>query len=174
MSTVHACPFLGEVTTSCCHRTPFELPRFDRITTDPDAVTCGRPECEGYTIVEPIDEDDLADVFWTLRWHHRERATHNADGYLCEMAGSTQCLALGHHPDENGEWDEDTHPVGWDVGDPLCPATRFEAACTTCEGPVSDCESQRDIISRDEFWALVGTPRQMLGARRIPATTEGA
>jgi hypothetical protein len=31
----------GYGTTRCCYRTPFELPRADWITTDPDAVTCG-------------------------------------------------------------------------------------------------------------------------------------
>lgn len=27
--------------TRCCYRTPFELSRADRLTVDPDAVTCG-------------------------------------------------------------------------------------------------------------------------------------
>lgn len=41
---VHACPPDGAGVTPCCGRTPFELPRTDRATTDPAHVTCpGRP-----------------------------------------------------------------------------------------------------------------------------------
>lgn len=38
---VHACPANGRWVTACCHKTPFELPRNDRMTLDPDQVTCG-------------------------------------------------------------------------------------------------------------------------------------
>jgi hypothetical protein len=38
---VHACPPLGPAVTTCCGRTPFDLPRTDRLTNDPAAVTCG-------------------------------------------------------------------------------------------------------------------------------------
>ncbi len=38
---VHACPVDGSGITGCCGRVPFELPRTDRMTRDPDAVTCG-------------------------------------------------------------------------------------------------------------------------------------
>ncbi|WP_329131499.1 hypothetical protein OG552_10360 [Streptomyces sp. NBC_01476] len=41
--TVHACPPGGSSLTPCCHRPPFELPRTDRMTQDPDAVTCTSP-----------------------------------------------------------------------------------------------------------------------------------
>lgn len=35
----------GEAVTSCCGRTPFELPRTDRITTDPRlGIGCGKDE----------------------------------------------------------------------------------------------------------------------------------
>lgn len=37
---VHACPPDGSGLTPCCGRTPFELPRTDRMSTDPAAVTC--------------------------------------------------------------------------------------------------------------------------------------
>lgn len=37
---VHRCPPMGSGVTPCCGRTPFELPRFDRITLDPKLVTC--------------------------------------------------------------------------------------------------------------------------------------
>ncbi|MDX2954571.1 hypothetical protein [Streptomyces caniscabiei] len=43
--TVHACPPDGSGLTPCCGRTPFELPRTDRMTRDPAAVTC-RPAVE--------------------------------------------------------------------------------------------------------------------------------
>lgn len=37
---VHACPPDGSGITPCCGRTPFELPRTDRMATDPALVTC--------------------------------------------------------------------------------------------------------------------------------------
>lgn len=39
--TVHACPPDGSGLTPCCGRTPFELPRTDRMTVHLDRVTCG-------------------------------------------------------------------------------------------------------------------------------------
>ncbi|MBP5913210.1 hypothetical protein F3K34_13305 [Streptomyces sp. LBUM 1486] len=38
--TVHACPPDGSGLTPCCGRTPFELPRTDRISSEPAAITC--------------------------------------------------------------------------------------------------------------------------------------
>ena len=37
----HLCPPGDEGWTPCCDRTPFELPRTDRITEDVSLVTCG-------------------------------------------------------------------------------------------------------------------------------------
>lgn len=37
----HLCPPGDEGFTPCCDRTPFELPRSDRITEDVSLVTCG-------------------------------------------------------------------------------------------------------------------------------------
>jgi hypothetical protein len=37
---VHACPPDGSGITPCCGRTPFELPRTDRMSADPTLVTC--------------------------------------------------------------------------------------------------------------------------------------
>jgi hypothetical protein len=37
---VHACPPDGSGLTPCCGRTPFELPRTDRMSADPTLVTC--------------------------------------------------------------------------------------------------------------------------------------
>jgi len=36
----HRCPIGDDGWTPCCDRTPFELPRTDRITEDPALVTC--------------------------------------------------------------------------------------------------------------------------------------
>jgi len=40
---VHRCPPVGEAVTPCCGRTPFELPGFERMATDPQLVTCPGP-----------------------------------------------------------------------------------------------------------------------------------
>jgi hypothetical protein len=37
---VHRCPRFGSGITPCCERTPWELPRTDRMTLDPALVTC--------------------------------------------------------------------------------------------------------------------------------------
>lgn len=37
---VHQCPPVGHGFTPCCGKTPFELPRDDRMTLDPADVTC--------------------------------------------------------------------------------------------------------------------------------------
>lgn len=37
---VHLSPYDGSGVTRCCGRTPLELSRTDRITTDPTAATC--------------------------------------------------------------------------------------------------------------------------------------
>ncbi|MFJ2174344.1 hypothetical protein ACIOHE_15700 [Streptomyces sp. NPDC087851] len=39
---VHQCPADGSGVTPCCARTPFELPRTDRMTTDSARITCNR------------------------------------------------------------------------------------------------------------------------------------
>lgn len=36
----HACPPTGSGVMPCCERTPFEVPRWHRMTLDPDLVTC--------------------------------------------------------------------------------------------------------------------------------------
>lgn len=38
--TVHACPEDDDALTPCCGFSPFELPRTDRLTLDPELVTC--------------------------------------------------------------------------------------------------------------------------------------
>lgn len=39
---LHAKPYHGQSFSPCCGRTLAELPPYDRITLDPDLVTCGR------------------------------------------------------------------------------------------------------------------------------------
>lgn len=41
--TTHRCPFHGEGFMSCCGKTPFEVPRTDRMTVHDELVTCGLP-----------------------------------------------------------------------------------------------------------------------------------
>jgi hypothetical protein len=116
-------------------------------------------DVEGYTAEDPIGEEDWRDeVQWVVETHWSDRRTHDADGYICEMAGSDRCLDLGHIPDPVDGWwsDDEAHPVGWS-GDPICPATRLEDACTVCEGPVSECESAPTDTAA--FWRLFSTPR---------------
>lgn len=42
LEVLHACPPGDSGIMPCCGRTPFEIPRTDRLTTDKGAVTCGR------------------------------------------------------------------------------------------------------------------------------------
>lgn len=37
----HRCPPDGSGVMPCCGRTPFEVPHSDRMTLNPDEVTCG-------------------------------------------------------------------------------------------------------------------------------------
>lgn len=38
--TIHKCPPLGSGIMPCCGKTPFEVPRTDRMTLDRTQVTC--------------------------------------------------------------------------------------------------------------------------------------
>jgi hypothetical protein len=38
--TVHSCPPEGSRVTPCCGMSPFDLPHSDRITENPEEVTC--------------------------------------------------------------------------------------------------------------------------------------
>lgn len=106
-------------------------------------------ECADY-IEEPMENDEASDLARELRMSARERSFHDRDGYLCEIAGSTECLALGHEFDPDEGWDFDgEHPVGWG-GDNLCPATRYATACSYCESEGCD----NPPLDPDEFWAL--------------------
>ena len=42
VEVTHACPPGDAAVTPCCGRTPFELPRTDRMTLDSALVTCAR------------------------------------------------------------------------------------------------------------------------------------
>lgn len=112
------------------------------------------PTVEGYSIHEPIpDEDWVDEVRWQLNYDKQDRKGHNRDGFLCHIAGSDECLALGHKPDPEDGWDSDDnydlHPYGWG-GERICPATRFDSACTLCES--EDCD--HPPLDTDAFWGL--------------------
>ncbi|MFE3326856.1 hypothetical protein [Streptomyces sp. NPDC059176] len=53
----HACPPKGSGVMPCCGRTPFEVPRTDRISVDPFEVTCGQPapahSCDNCDGIDP-------------------------------------------------------------------------------------------------------------------------
>jgi hypothetical protein len=52
IEVVHHCPEDGHGNTPCCARTPFELPRDDRMSNDPALVTC-RPTT--FTLMDNAD-----------------------------------------------------------------------------------------------------------------------
>lgn len=113
-------------------------------------------DVEGFSAAEPIEnEDDWEDcIGWQIRVWWMDRRDHDRDGYLCEMAGSPECLALGHKPDPVNGWDDDPdlHPLGWDGIEPICPATRYGTACTQCES--DDCGGW-EAFDPDALWAAV-------------------
>jgi hypothetical protein len=111
-------------------------------------------DVEGYTTAEPVHDEDWLDVVrWDVNRYWAERGFHNRDGFLCDFAGDPSCLALGHTPDPETEWDDDDdHPYGWG-GNPICPATKYATACTECES--DDCEWDGPTDARS-FWALFG------------------
>ncbi len=45
-SVIHRCPWKGSGLMPCCGRTPFEVPRTDRMTVVYRLVTCQRPKLE--------------------------------------------------------------------------------------------------------------------------------
>lgn len=95
-------------------------------------------------------DEYLSDVYVDLRNYWYDRRYHDRDGYFCELAGSEECEALGHKPDKEYGWDDDQeHPYGWD-GEVICPATRFGAACTQCEG-----ECDFEFFDSSALWKAV-------------------
>jgi hypothetical protein len=110
------------------------------------------------TDVNEMEQDGDLDwymeqVYDEIAEAHRERAHHDRDSFFCDYAGSEDCLALGHQPDDEGNWDDDNHQMGWD-GDVICPATRSGAACSQCEG---ECNFDGEPLfgTREDLWKLV-------------------
>jgi hypothetical protein len=98
----------------------------------------------------PLDEAEVDYISHEIRLIMRESLFHDDNGYICDFAGDSSCLALGHEPDPEEGWsDDDAHPKGWS-GVPVCPATKWQAACSYCES--DDCQSPP--LDRDAFWAL--------------------
>lgn len=112
-------------------------------------------DVEGFSAADPVEnEDDWLDcVRWEVNNYWRGRSEHDRDGFLCDMAGDPSCLALGHTPDADGSWNEDTHPYGWD-GERICPATEYARGCTVCESV--DCEWHP--FDASALWKAVSEP----------------
>ncbi len=70
--TVHMSPPRSDGTTPCCGRTPFELPRTDRMTTAPSLVTCTPPS----TLREKLEA--LATEWCNGSHEYRNCAVHSA------------------------------------------------------------------------------------------------
>ncbi|MDX2846434.1 hypothetical protein PV377_47335 [Streptomyces ipomoeae] len=87
---VHACPVDGTGITGCCGRVPFELPRTDRMTRDPDAVTCTGPVVPAQpgndTKTQPIPDGRCAACGHTVC---------DGDGPCGARAGSDFCTCPG-------------------------------------------------------------------------------
>lgn len=93
---VHACPPDGSGRTPCCHRPPTELPRGDRITSDPEAATCSAApaaphacdNCEGIApqdcLANPDRPQPAAAAFlpapWTPEQVHALNAFQSGSG----------------------------------------------------------------------------------------------
>lgn len=108
---------------------------------------------EGYATEDPVADEDWSDVVrWDVNRNWFDHQDHNQDGFMCSLAGSPECLALGHvvTDEERGE-QGDLHEWGWG-GDLICPATRTSAACTECES--SDCNSDWTPTDTTAFWSL--------------------
>ena len=74
---VHAAPVDGLSFTGCCDRTLLELPRYERISHDPNQVSCGR--------LTELDERVLTgEPFVTQH--------QNSEQLLFELAVSVRCL----------------------------------------------------------------------------------
>ena len=114
------------------------------------STTTTERDVDGYTSADPVaDEDWLDEVRWQVNRNWQEKPFHNRDGYMCEEAGSPECLALGHQPDTDGDWNDDEHPSGWGY-EPVCPATQYGSACSECES--DDCSwTPTDSAA---FWEL--------------------
>ncbi len=75
-STVHLCPVGTNVTTICCSRTLFELPRDDRVTNNADQVTCKKND---KWPSDKLEREMLADV----RMVEENANEHSAAADMC-------------------------------------------------------------------------------------------
>ncbi len=83
-------------------------------------------------------ETYLRAVFDELGGEQAESRLHDRDGFYAHEAGSEECLALGHVPPEDpADWEViPGHETGWNDSI-LCVATKYDTACTVCEGECS-------------------------------------
>jgi hypothetical protein len=82
-TVVHATPRKGSSLTPCCGRSPFNLPRTDRISIDPFEATCGEPDAPAPASLR--DQIAAALYEWSCqpyRWadaHPDDLAAYRAD-----------------------------------------------------------------------------------------------
>ncbi|QES45232.1 hypothetical protein DEJ49_33370 [Streptomyces venezuelae] len=89
---IHAAPPLDEGITPCCRRTPFELPRIDRMTTDYALVTCRRVNAiaaDPYDIAHDSEAKRIVRVLMMGSGLTEYGATAIRDAYLAEAMQGT-------------------------------------------------------------------------------------
>jgi hypothetical protein len=95
-------------------------------------------------------DEYMRDVYKDVRGYWFERLHHDRRGYFAELAGSNECLVLGHEPDPATGWvDVNDHQRGWG-GEYICEATAYGTACMECEG---DCPFE--FFEPSKLWKAV-------------------
>jgi hypothetical protein len=120
-------------------------------------------DVEGCSAAEPLEtEEDWEDLVGSqLRYWWSEHKYHDRNGWYAELAGSEQCLALGHEWNPDGDdidHERFEHQPSWDDRW-ICPDTRYGSCCTECEG---ECYLG-DWPADDILWAAV---REHQGVQR--------
>jgi hypothetical protein len=127
--TVHACPPDGSGLTPCCGRTPFELPRTDRISSEADAITC-RPSALAQRCVNC--GVSIRQVSGTLAawWVHDPDGHTSCHPQQADSPRATPGPAVEAQPGK----DTETRCTCVDAGDCFAPAGHY-ADCPRAETP---------------------------------------
>ncbi|MFB6626474.1 hypothetical protein ACFCWD_28900 [Streptomyces sp. NPDC056374] len=132
--TTHAVPFVGSGLTTCCRKPPFELPRTDLMSIQPENVTChlttGQDDTEPETAPcsGPVAcEDEPCDR------HEREQAHAEGEHALCGPECECTCAAAGPEFVPAGHYRD--CPQYTEPEAPAHPAVN--PACTNCNGGVA-------------------------------------
>lgn len=140
MTTTHATPARGATTTACCGHTPFELPQTDRMSNDPERVTCGAP----------LTLSDLQQQVST--WHDREFPDEHGNQLpalvLCEEAGEVARAVVKGAQGIRGTAAEWLDNLGDELADVVI------AACSVAASSGLDL----GVVVRDR-WSAVGARR---------------